>query len=239
MPVIVTSMSQAYREMTNDCWLESLKRTNPDATIYIVSEDIEPDLYFHRLDSTLGHAAFCEAARYELLIHPELDQTDYRWQPIRFSYKPFAIKQVSIAYPAEELYWFDADVEFTGPILYSEICPRDLVGVSYLGRAAYNHSEAGFLGIGPFAARFIIAWFNYYKHGTLFNLSEWHDVVAMDRAMIESSMHRYNLSEDIHDKHPWPKTILAKFSRHYKGPGRKKDKFGSNDALHGVVYRDV
>ena len=241
MPVIVTSMSKAYWAMTNGSWLRTLLEFNPKISYYIVSEDLPECIMrpnfrpigIDRLDERLGHADFVKLAEFHT---QDRDTTNYRFQPVRFSYKPFALLQASTIYQFDDIYWFDADVEFTDAIYFDHIKP-DPYGVTYLGRDSWPHSEAGFVGIGAFAREFLRNWVNYYTTGALFTLDEWHDVMAMDRCLIETpGLHLKNLSEEIHDKHPWPHTVLAEFSVHHKGPGRKQDKFKSNEALHGVIY---
>lgn len=243
MPVIVTSMNKAYWEMTNGAWLQTLLKHNPTISYYIVSEDLPECIKRHnfrtvginRLDSRLGHDDFIKLAEFHIR---NVDTTNYRYQPVRFSFKPYTLLQASKLYQYDDIYWFDADVEFTDAINFDHIKP-DPYGVSYLGRDSWPHSEAGFIGIGTFAKDFIQNWVSYYTTGALFTLDEWHDVMAMDRCLVETSGLRLkNLSEHVHDKHPWPYTALAEFSVHYKGPGRKMDKFNSNEALHGVVYAD-
>ena len=231
--IIVTSVSQKYWNMSGQTWLSSLLRYNPDVKPYIVSEDININTGFiYLIKDYLTYARFCDLAAEKM---KDKDPTNYRWQAIRFCHKVFALYQAREQFPDDTIYWFDADVEFTGPIDFNAIKP-DPYGITILGRKGWHHVEGGFIGFHP-ENPVIDYWYNMYTTGNLFMLNEWHDCYALQFILNNKWYPVRDLSAHLNTKHVWPDTVLANFSMHHKGPGRKVDAFGTNEAIGNTVLQ--
>lgn len=229
--IIVTSMSKKYWNMSGLTWLNSLMLHNPCVTPYIVSEDMAETAYIHPIECVSYYEEFItQAAEKERGV----DNTNYRWQARRFCHKPFAIEQAFNNFDDCNIYWFDADVEFTGPIDFDAIDPP-IGGVSCLQRSAWGHTEGGYIGFDQYAHELINLWNSFYRSGKLFDLKEWHDMLAFDVSVGLLNVNVRNLAEGINLKHVWPHTVLAKFSQHHKGPGRKQDAFGVAETCGAVL----
>ena len=228
-------MSQKYFDMSGLTWLNSLCSTNPGVTPYIVSEDMPQSLYVHPIYRKCDYNKFIAKA---VKQEEAKDPTNYRWQARRFCHKVFSVEQAFYTFTDDEIYWFDADVEFTGKIDFDALKPYES-GVTYLGRSAWAHTEGGFIGFGSEAHDIIDMWLDFYLTGSLFMLQEWHDMYAFDMALALTKCPKKNLAENIALKHVWPHTVLANFSAHHKGPGRKQEAFGKNDAISGAVLQST
>lgn len=233
--VVVTSMSQKYFDMSGLTWLNSLCAHNPGVTPYIVSEDMPQSLYIQPIHRAVDYKNFIAEAQAQELSK---DPTNYRWQARRFCHKVFAVEQAFYSFTDDDIYWFDADVEFTGKIDFDVLQPPD-GGVTTLGRTVWPHTEGGFIGFSGGAYDVVDMWLEFYLSGCLFNLQEWHDMYAFDMTLALTKCSNKNLSANIPLKHVWPETPLASFSAHHKGPGRKLDVYGSNEAIRGAVLQST
>ena len=158
---------------------------------------------------------------------------DYKFDAIRFSFKPFSIHQ-SLSYIPENLdylIWTDADLRCKKNFKSADIIPflpdeNELM--SYLGRK-HVYSECGFLGFNlnhPEFKNFIDRIINIYTSGELFSLQEWHDSWIWDHVRKEfenKDILFKNISgRGFEHHHPFINSGLEKFFDHLKGPTRKK-----------------
>ena len=159
--------------------------------------------------------------------------SDYKFDAIRFSFKPFSIHQ-SLSYIPENLdylIWTDADLRCKKNFKSDDLIPflpdkNELM--SYLGRK-HIYSECGFLGFNlnhPEFKNFINRIINIYTSGELFSLQEWHDSWIWDHVRKEFE-NKDILFKNISGRgyehhHPFINSGLEEFFDHLKGPNRKK-----------------
>ena len=158
---------------------------------------------------------------------------DYRFDAIRFSFKPFSIHQSLNYIPGDldYLIWTDADLRCKKNFKSDDIIPflpnkNELM--SYLGRKNF-YSECGFLGFNlnhPEFNNFIDRVINIYTSGEIFSLQQWHDSWVWDHVRKEFE-NKDILFKNISGKgyehhHPFINSGLENFFDHLKGPVRKK-----------------
>lgn len=117
------------------------------------------------------------------------------------------------------LVWLDADVETIADV------PADWID-SLLGsddvaalRRFNNHTEIGFyaMRMGSGTRKVLRKFAGHYRAGTVFNLSEWHSAFVWDVALnSQPNLKVKNLNPGGRG-HVWPKSALAKYTRHDKG----------------------
>lgn len=160
---------------------------------------------------------------------------DYRWNAIRFSFKPFSIHQVLDVLPndVDFLIWTDSDLRckknFSTEDLL-EFMPTNNEIMSYLGRKN-SYSECGFLGFNlnnQSTLNYINRMIDIYETGEIFSIDQWHDSFIWDWVRIEFEKLNENYFKDIsgdgNDKeHVFMNTNLSIFFDHLKGPQRKMD----------------
>jgi hypothetical protein len=160
--------------------------------------------------------------------------SDYRFDAIRFSFKPFAIHQ-SLQYIPEELeylIWTDADLRCKKNFVEEDLLqflPANNELMTYLGREN-NYSECGFLGFNiknPSFYNYINRVIDIYTSGEIFSLREWHDSWIWDHVRNEFEQKNIlfkNISgRGYSHHHPFINSGLEKFFDHLKGPNRKKE----------------
>ena len=159
-------------------------------------------------------------------------RTDYRFDAIRFSFKPFSVHQ-SLKYIPDDLdylIWTDADLRCKKNFTVDDMnpfLPKKNELMSYLGRKN-NYSECGFLGLNlkhPEFKNFINRIIDIYVSGELFSLQEWHDSWVWDHVRREFENNNV-LFKNISGKgyehhHPFINSGLEKYFDHLKGPSRK------------------
>lgn len=226
----VTSFNNKGKNTYGDRFVESYNRyigTTLDWKLFVYNEDnndfIDMDAYKN----------FCCVADEQLKKLAIDAQTNYRYQAKRFCHKVFALythlfRIYEDGYCPEKIFWFDADVEFFGKPskhVISKMMPS-YNSVTYLNRADYPHSEAGFIGFDFTAFDNIIPiWYKFYTNNIIFKLREWHDVMAFDIISDILPVYKIGISGDPTQKHVWPTSVLADFSKHNKGPGRKEEAY--------------
>jgi hypothetical protein len=220
----------------------------------------KPNVFIHKFNHP-GHSRFLtyfgnlfEASGYKLIrdvVDGEVKSIrlleDYRFDAVRFSFKPFAIDQFkkSFSKASRSFAWIDADMrvltkisaplllEFfpSGPELMSylgrERCTA--VRLSDLGRSEVRYSECGFLGFNanhPSVSEFLNRVCEIYITGEIFSHEEWHDSWLWDvvRRGFDSrpGCNFKNLSVGVdHLSHPFVNSGLGAFFDHLKGPKRK------------------
>ena len=158
---------------------------------------------------------------------------NYRFDAIRFSFKPFSIHQ-SLKYIPENLdflIWTDADLRCKQKFSFKDLepfLPNSNELMTYLGRKNV-YSECGFLGFNVKHHQFhnyIKRIIEIYTTGEIFSLEEWHDSWIWDHVR-EEFEERDILFRNISGKayehhHPFINSGLEKFFDHLKGPTRKK-----------------
>lgn len=157
---------------------------------------------------------------------------DYKYNAIRFSFKPFSIYQALDYIPltTERLIWIDADLRckkiFNEKSLEKFLPSYDEL-MSYLGRKD-NYSECGFLGFNIKHEKFKIfieRVIQIYKSGEIFSLKEWHDSWIWD--FVRKEFENLNITfKNISGKgfahyHPFINSGLEEYFDHLKGPKRK------------------
>lgn len=159
--------------------------------------------------------------------------SDYRWNAIRFSFKPYSIFHILDYIPKDldYLIWTDSDLrckkEFSSSDLI-EFMPGSDEIMSYLGRKN-SYSECGFLGFNiknNTTIEYIKRMIDVYSTGEIFALEQWHDSFIWDwvRKEFETNNNSKfkNISGDGYDKeHVFMNTKLSIFFDHLKGPQRK------------------
>jgi hypothetical protein len=165
---------------------------------------------------------------------------DYRFDAIRFSFKPFSIHQ-SLNYLPDNidyLIWTDADLRCKKKFESNdmlEFMPNSDEVMSYLGRKD-SYSECGFLGFNlrnDKTHEYINRVIDIYQSGELFSLSQWHDSFIWDFVRKEFEELNETKFKDISGEgfnyeHVYIKSGLDKYFDHLKGP-RKIDGNSSSD----------
>jgi hypothetical protein len=172
---------------------------------------------------------------------------DYRWNAIRFSFKPFSIHQVlgSIPSDLDYLIWTDADLrckEKFGPNELIDFMPLDGEIMSYLGREN-SYSECGFLGFNmknPQTKDYINRMIEIYESGEIFAIAQWHDSFIWDWARVEFETKKNAKFRDIsgdgrNKEHVYVNTKLSHYFDHLKGPQRKEAGTSSSEDLSKEV----
>lgn len=129
----------------------------------------------------------------------------FKYDAVRFSYKPYAIAQAveEYGYEYSRLLWLDADTVFHRPITEQWIDQNLYTTpaiLSYLGRPNY-HSETGLL-LFDLRHRQTQEYINtvraYYDTDTVFLQKEWHDSYIWDLARQQFPPGLFNnISRDI------------------------------------------
>lgn len=161
-------------------------------------------------------------------------KNDYRFNAIRFSFKPFSIFE-SLNYIPETtdiLIWTDADLRCIKNFDYNNLAqflPENNMLMSYLGRKKM-YSECGFLGFNLKHNKFrdfINRVINIYVTGEIFSLEQWHDSWIWDHVRKEFEKEMDVKFLDIsgsgyETEHVYINSGLGEFFDHLKGPVRKK-----------------
>ena len=159
--------------------------------------------------------------------------SDYRFNAIKFSFKPFAIHQAFLEFGDhyDYLIWTDADLRCKKEFSYTDLqpfLPNDGQYLSILQREN-NHSECGFLGFNlnkSLTTKFMNRVIEIYTTGEIFSLKGWTDCHVFDSVIEEfglESLKIRNISgEGFKSDHPFIHSGLENFFDHLKGPVRKK-----------------
>ena len=159
---------------------------------------------------------------------------NFKFDAIRFSFKPFSILQVLeyISNECKYLIWSDSDIrckkQFNIDSLINFLPNSDEL-MTYLGRKN-NYSECGFLGFNLHHAEFtnfINRMTDIYVTGEIFSLNEWHDSWIWDYVRLEFEKKKTkfkNISnKGFNHEHPYINSGLGEIFDHLKGPTRKKN----------------
>ena len=161
--------------------------------------------------------------------------SDYHFDSIKFSFKPFAIHLLlpKLQKDIDTLLWTDADLrckkKFDSNALKKYLPENDKL-MSYLGRKKPWYSECGFLGFNlkhPDFHNYINRVIDIYVTGEIFSLEQWHDSWVWDYVRVEFEKNKNtkfkNISGDgVNFDHPFVNCGLEEFFDHLKGVERKK-----------------
>lgn len=241
--VVVTSFSQQGWQVYGKRFVETFLR-HWDIPLLCFHEGqprpFEHDrLYWIDLKMDPEHEDFCHR-----FSAPEFnDPVDPNMQSIKFCHKIFAITNRDIE--SRWRIWIDADVVSHANVGSDDLdlmCPPSAC-LSFLGRRGFirpgqpTYSECGFVGYRTEDSRvaFMLQLMReHYTSGRIMHAGPHnrHDSYTFDffRAqvgLLPSEQH--NLSEKVvgNDLHVWPKTVLARWMQHQKGPKRKMQTYGN------------
>lgn len=172
---------------------------------------------------------FNEAGKQKINI-----KNDYRFNAIKFSFKPFSIHQILNFLPEnlDYLIWTDADLRCSKKFNAKDLMkflPHDNAIISYLGRKNM-YSECGFMGYhlkNDHTKKFIDEMINIYCTGKIFSFREWHDSYIFDelKNIFEKELNCQftNISgAGFETDHPFVNSGLEEFFDHLKGRSRKE-----------------
>lgn len=161
-------------------------------------------------------------------------QFDYRFNAIRFSFKPFAVHQIALEHynKFKNLVWIDADLRCIAPFSrenIEEFLPKENELMSFLARRN-SYSECGFLGFNTKHEKFIPflqTIVDTYVSGKIFSLDQWHDSWIWDHIRVKfekkcNVINRNISGEGYNTTHPFVLSGLEKYFDHLKGPERKQ-----------------
>jgi hypothetical protein len=206
----------------------------------VVYHESQPNVDFHRLLTwrNLDHDKDRTKFIQDHGADPKKVGTprDPNSQAIRFCHKIFAVTDAIRSTAADWVIWVDADVVFTSRITTRRMelaCPPGS-DLAFLGRVHAPYTECGFVGYRAASSsvrRLADDMRHYYTSGEIFTRpkSDWHDSRCFDICRLRSPIRldrQHNISAFVPCVHVWPKTVLAEFSRHQKGPRRKQETYG-------------
>jgi len=200
--------------------------------------------YFGKLEEAKGlRIEATETADNKKRINVTLD---YRFNAIRFSYKPYAIFQIinDINKKYDYIIWTDADLRCLKSFNQKDLIkflPDNTQMMSYLGRKN-TYSECGFLGFNlkhPQTLKYLNRVIEIYTSGEIFSLDQWHDSWVWDHVRKNFETEHGILNKNISGKgfdhtHPFIRSGLEEFFDHLKGPERKKT--GRSEGLSKSNY---
>jgi hypothetical protein len=250
---VSTMNLKLYKEYGKRFLTEFSMMASDDVLLYVIFEGLFPEEVMHIKNNIIvipllsdEHQNFMkkfsglvEANGIQMISKKKNDKEQitviesYKFNAVKFSYKPFSIFQ-SLSYIPNDLdylIWTDADLRckknFNAQDLLEFIPEKNQI-MSYLGREG-AYSECGFLGFNlsnNHTYEFIDRIIEMYVSGEIFSLTEWHDSYIWDHVRLEFEMkcHAFkNISgEGRNKKHVYINTNLFQFFDHLKGPQRKK-----------------
>ena len=176
---------------------------------------------------------------------------DFRFNAIRFSFKPFSIHHCLDYLPENitHLIWTDADLRCKKNFSTNDLVkflPDDDQVMSYLGREG-SYSECGFLGFNlknPETIKYINRVIEIYVTGEIFSLEQWHDSYIWDYVRIEFQKSYNTKFKDISGdgaskEHVYINTGLDEFFDHLKGPDRKEKGSSFKEDYHKGILEKI
>ena len=234
----VTTFSNKGYQVYGQSFLDSFMEHGDPMTCMVYHEsqpnvDVHPRLEWRNLDWDRDREKFIQ----DWGKDPEKVGTakDPNSQAIRFCHKVFALTDAVKHCKTEWLIWCDADVTFHAPIEpeLQHVC-MDGKLLAFLGRTSMPYTECGFVAykVSANPVKALLADMrHYYTSGDIFRRpkADWHDSRCFDICRQASTIPTHkenNLSAGLAGAHVWPRTILDRFSRHQKGPMRKRVQYG-------------
>lgn len=249
----VTSMNQKIYEDYGKRYIEEFSNNaDTDINLYVVFEknfpgdigSLKKNIFIVPFANP-SHNQFIEyfgklyeAAGIKINVFNDMGQkkinikNDYRYNAIKFSFKPFSIHQIINYLPSnlDYLIWTDADLRCKKLFYQKDLLqflPQENELISYLGRK-YIYSECGFMGFNLKHSKtlnFISDTIHIYCSGKIFSFDEWHDCFTFDflRNEYESQDLKFrNISGKGYEvDHPFVNSGLEEFFDHLKGDERK------------------
>jgi len=251
----VTSMNQQIYNSYGKRFIEEFSLfAEENIKLYVIFENVFPEdigslknnIYIIPLANP-NHTQFLnyfgklfEATGVKISVIDEMGQkkinikNDYRFNAIKFSYKPFSIHQVIdyLSNKLDYLVWTDADLRCKKKFNQNnliEFLPQEDQLISYLGRK-YIYSECGFIGYNlnnPLTKKFINDMIDIYCSGKIFSYDEWHDSFIFDELRKNYEKNKGHNFKNISGKgyetdHPFINSGLEEYFDHLKGNERKK-----------------
>lgn len=236
---LVTTFSNKGYEVYGQAFLDSFVEHGDGLQCLVYHEsqgnvDVHPRLEWRNLDWDRDREKFIQ----DWGKDPDKVGTPQKpnGQAIRFCHKVFALTDAVKHCKTDWLIWVDADVTFHAPIKpeLEHIC-LDGTLLAFLGRVSAPYTECGFVAYKVSAnpvKQLLNDMRHYYTSGDMFlrPKTDWHDSKCFDVCRAASGIpehKQHNLSEGLHGWHVWPRTLLERFSRHQKGPTRKRETYGN------------
>ena len=250
---VVTTFSKKGYEVYGKRCIESFLQFWPkDVVMHVYLEHQDPPfqsdrVVWHQLSDDADHEKFVSDHGSDP-IKVGTD-ADFNGQSIRFCHKTFAVTDPALQVGCDWLIWLDADVETFAPISHADLattCP-DGFSLAFLGRDPRLNanfiidkkwrpicSETGWVSYkvsDPRVRSVLNDMRSYYTTGEIFTRpsTDWHDAKCFDLARLRSAIanhEQFSFSRGLAGTDVWPRTILAKWTRHHKGPGRKTRAYG-------------
>lgn len=163
--------------------------------------------------------------RYSIELNPS---NIFRWDPVRFSHKVYAVIDASRRVKSDVLIWMDADsiVHSKMPMKFLDDLIDEQYFTHYLGRKN-NYSECGWYSMNlchQHAGIFFNEFERMYEHAEdgIFQLKEWHDSYVWDSVRLwhESKYGVRNKSisgAGYFTSHPLVNSCLGQYFDHLKG----------------------
>ena len=265
----VSTMNKKLYDFYGKRFLEEFaKFASKEIQLFIIFEGVYPDEIVNLSDNIIIGPVMCvdvstflkkfgslhEARGLKIKIFEEDGQQkinfrpDYRYDAVRFSFKPFSIHQSLDYIPGDldYLIWTDADLRCKKPfepLDLMKFLPDDHEVMSYLGRKN-AYSECGFLGFNlnqKKTREYINRMIEIYRDGEIFSLDQWHDSFIWDHVRVEFQNEFQTKFKDIsgngnEKEHVYINTGLDEFFDHLKGPQRKTEGKSSSEDYEKLIH---
>ena len=176
----VTSFSAEGYEKYGKRFLETYCEHHDIPIDVYIEEECDfshPLVTFKQLYLVPGCVDFLRKCQFPIMHGVQLDGTRlYQYNAGRFCRKVYA--QIGASEGSGWLYWLDADIEFDQSITFPE---KDTF-LLYLGREQ-PHTCTSFVGFNldhPVSKSFWKIYREFYDHGLVFTLPQWHDCAVLD-----------------------------------------------------------
>lgn len=237
---VVTTFGNQHFDVYAKKMLQSFVANWPAEIPLLVQ--LDDDLLFEQVNACLRpqdavapkwgieHAAFVERNR------GKDDPQNYRFQPVRFCHKVFALaraldgilmQKAAGEVSARYLIWLDADVVTNRKVTFEDLqecLPKEGDAVSYMGRKDWPHSECGWLAfdLEHGGDGYIKEFVGKYISDEVLKHQEQHDSWIFD-VIMNAMKGATNLTPNGTGIEIWPQSPMGKWSRHYKGPQAKHE----------------
>lgn len=168
----------------------------------------------------------------------------FRWDAVRFCYKPFSISLAEKTVDTDWLIWCDADTLTHTPVpedFLDSISPSDSM-ITFLGRGDKYHPECGWVGYNlrhPTCRKFIDDFVSQYTEDKLFELKEYHDSYIWSTLWKayrdQNKFHNLNPNPDNKGfaGHPFINSQLGLYLDHVKGKRKSEGhSYGRDQGMH-------
>ena len=245
---LITTFHQAGMEQYGQRMIDTFEQHWPDEVDLVVyTENCQPTKtksnvrFVDTLAVNPNLVEFLERHKNNPLAHgqagpPEVYQPNkqFRWDAVRFCWKPFAEKHAANNIDTDWLTWCDADTLTHTPIdveFFRQAYPGNEYMLTYLGRGDRYHPECGWKGYNmrhPNTKMFINEFVAQYEQDKIFDLTEWHDSYVwgelLKRYREDNKVYNLNPKPDLKGfaGHPFINSVIGRYMDHVKGK-RKED----------------